>query len=100
MGEIWRLSATTLAGKIRLREISAREAALAALARLDDVNPKLNAVVEHRPNEVLAAADRVDARIAAGEDPGPLAGVPVTVKVNTDQAGYATTNGVTRAART
>ena len=95
MGEIWRLSATTLAGKIRLREISAREAALAALARLDDVNPKLNAVVEHRPNEVLAAADRVDARIAAGEDPGPLAGVPVTVKVNTDQAGYANTNGVT-----
>ena len=37
----------------------------------------------------------VDAALARGEDPGILAGVPVTVKVNVDQAGYATTNGVT-----
>ena len=94
MSEIWRLSATALADMIKRREVSAREAALAGLARLDAVNPKLNAVVEHRPAEVLAAADRVDAMIAAGEDPGALAGVPVTVKVNTDQAGFATTNGL------
>ena len=95
MSEIWQLSATTLADKIRRREISAREAALAGLARLDAVNPLINAVVDHRPAEVLAAADRVDAQIAAGENPGLLAGVPVTVKVNTDQAGYASTNGLT-----
>ena len=36
---------------------------------------------------------RIDRLIARGDDPGPLAGVPVTVKVNTDQAGFATTNG-------
>ena len=94
MSEIWRLSATTLADKVRRREISAREAAVAGLARLDEVNPKLNAVVDYRPAEVLAAADRVDAQIAAGGNPGLLAGVPVTVKVNTDQTGFATTNGL------
>ncbi len=95
MTEIWRLSAAALAQMVRRREVSAREAAEAALARLDAVNPRLNAVVEHRPEEVRAAADRIDRTIAAGEDPGVLAGVPVTVKVNADQAGFATTNGVT-----
>jgi len=64
------------------------------LDRLDGVNPALNAVVDHRPDEVLARAREVDAQLARGEDPGVLAGVPVTVKVNVDQAGYATTNGV------
>ncbi len=94
MTELWRLSATGLAARIRGREVSAREAAQAALDRLDAVNPALNAVVDHRPADVLAEADRVDAAIARGEDPGALAGVPVTVKVNLDQAGWATTNGL------
>jgi amidase len=61
---------------------------------LDAVNPTINAVVDHRPEEVLAEADRVDAAIARGEDAGLLAGVPVTIKVNADQAGFATTNGL------
>jgi amidase len=92
--DIWRLSATELAALIRHREVSAREAALAALARLDAVNPALNAVVAHRPEDVLAQADAIDAALAEGKDPGPMAGVPVTIKVNTDQAGYASTNGL------
>jgi amidase len=50
-------------------------------------------VVAHRPELVLSQADRIDRAVARGEDPGPLAGVPVTVKINTDQAGFATTNG-------
>ncbi len=95
MTDLWRLSATDLAARVRRREVSARETATDALARLDAVNPAINAVVEHRPAEVLARADAVDAAIARGEDPGVLAGVPITVKVNTDQAGFATTNGVT-----
>ena len=94
--EIWRLSATQLADRIRWKAISAREAAQAALDRLDAVNPAINAVIDHRPEEVLAQADAIDARIARGEDAGPLAGVPVTVKVNVDQKGYATTNGLTQ----
>ncbi len=94
MTEIWRLTASDLAQHIRSRAISAREASLAALARLDQVNPRVNAVVDHRPEDVLRQADAIDRRIGAGEAVGALAGVPVTVKVNIDQAGFATTNGV------
>lgn len=94
MSDIWRLSATELAALIKRREISAREAAEAALGRLDAVNPALNAVVEHRPASVRARADAVDAAISRGEEVGLLGGVPITVKVNVDQAGFATTNGL------
>ena len=94
MEDLWRLSATDVAALVRSKKISAKEAASAALARLDAVNPKINAVVDHRPADVLAQAAAVDAAIARGEDAGPLGGVPVTVKVNIDQEGFATTNGL------
>jgi len=94
MNDIWRLSATELASQIRSGEISAREAAKSALDRLNAVNPAINAVIDHRPEETLAQADAVDAALAKGEDPGTLAGVPITIKVNVDQAGFATTNGL------
>jgi amidase len=94
MDNLWRLSAADLAALIRGKKVSAKEAATAALARLDAVNPAINAVVDHRPEEVLAQASAIDAAIGRGEEVGPLAGVPVTVKVNIDQQGFATTNGV------
>jgi amidase len=94
MQDLWRLSAAEMASLIRSKKVSAKEAATAALARLDAVNPKINAVVDHRPEDVLAQASAVDAAIGRGEDPGPLGGVPVTVKVNIDQEGFATTNGL------
>jgi amidase len=94
MQDLWRLSAAEMAALIRSKKVSAKEAAAAGLARLDAVNPKINAVVDHRPEDVLAQAAAVDAAIGRGEDPGPLAGVPVTVKVNIDQEGFATTNGL------
>ena len=92
--DLWRLSAVDIAALIRSKKISAKQAAAAALARLDAVNPKINAVVDHRPEDVLAQAAGVDAMIARGEDAGALGGVPVTVKVNIDQDGFATTNGL------
>ena len=95
MTETWKLPASALAALIRSRQVSAREVATEALARLDSINPHLNAVVAHRPDEVFAAADAVDKVIASGGDAGLLGGVPVTVKVNTDQEGHATTNGLT-----
>src|SRR4051812_13152776 len=82
MEDLWRLSAETIAGLIRSKKASAMDAATAALARLEVVNPKINAVVDYRPEDVLAHARGIDAAIERGEDPGPLAGVPVTVKVN------------------
>ena len=94
MNDIWRLSASDLAQEIKTRKISAREATQAALRRLDAVNPAINAVVAHKPEESLAQADAIDAVIAKGGDAGMLGGVPVTVKVNVDQVGFATTNGV------
>src|ERR1700742_1459290 len=94
MQDIWRLPAKELAGLIRTRKVSAKEAASSALARLDAVNPAINAVVDHRPDDVLAQAAAVDAAIARGDDVGVLAGVPVTIKANIDQAGYANTNGL------
>ena len=94
MQDLWRLSAADLAALIRSKKVSAAEAATAALARLHAINPKINAVVDHKPAEVLAEAASIDAAIGRGRDVGPLAGVPVTVKVNIDQVGFATTNGL------
>ena len=94
MTEFCRLPATEIAALVRARKASATEVAKDALARLDAANPPINAVVDHRPEETLAEAARVDAAIARGEVPGPMAGVPVTIKVNIDQKGYATTNGL------
>lgn len=94
MQDLWRLSAAEIASLIRSKKVSAKEAATAALVRLNAVNPKINAVVDHRPEDVLAQAAAVDAAIGRGEDAGPLGGVPVTVKVNIDQEGFATTNGL------
>ncbi len=93
MKDIWLLSATELAQNVKGRKISAREAAQAALERLEAVNPAINAVIDYRAEDVLAQADAVDARIGRGEEGGLLAGVPVTVKVNLDQENFATTNG-------
>ena len=94
MQDLWRLPAKDIAALIRSKKISAKEAASAALARLDAVNPSINAVVDHRPADVLAQAGAIDAAIAGNENLGPLAGVPVTVKVNIDQEGFASTNGL------
>jgi amidase len=94
MTDLWHLSAAELAALIKSKKVSAREAASAALARLDAVNPKINAVIDHRPENVLQQAAEVDGRIARGEEVGALGGVPVTVKVNIDQEGFATTNGL------
>lgn len=94
MGELWQLDATDLARLVRTGRAGAREAVASVLARLDQVNPHLNAVVQQMGEAALAAADAADTRRARGEDLPPLHGVPVTVKVNVDQVGYATTNGV------
>jgi amidase len=88
------LTASALAALVRSRQISAEEATRATLARIDRLNPALNAIVQRMDDQALTDARAIDARIAKGEDPGPLAGVPVTVKVNIDQAGFATTNGL------
>lgn len=92
--ELWRWSATHLARAIANAEISAREAVQCCLDRIDAVNPLVNALVEVSHDEALEAADRADRLRASGQALGPLHGVPVAIKVNSDQAGHATTNGI------
>lgn len=94
MDELWTLGAADIAAAVRSKRHSAVEATRSALARIDAVNPAINAVVDRFDDEALAEAAAVDAALARGDDPGPLAGVPVTVKANVDQRGRATTNGL------
>ena len=94
MSEIWQLSATELAQRIARRQLSSAEVVDAHLARIDAVNPALNAVVRVLADEARAAAALADKKLAAGETIGPLHGVPFTVKENIDMAGLPTTWGV------
>ncbi len=88
------LSAREIARRVRSGELSAREvtqAVLEHIARVDGLPGQLGGDPQAEPDKVhafitltaeraLAQAETVDARLAAGEDPGPLAGVPFTVK--------------------
>ena len=92
--EYWRLSAVELAQAIRSRQASAREVMQSVLDRIAETNPRINALTAVFPEEALAAADAADAAVERGDALGPLHGVPVTIKVNVDVAGQATTDGV------
>src|SRR6204780_3575259 len=78
---------------IRKGTTTSREVVEAHLERIDAVNPAINAVVEVRRDQVRAEADAADAKQRAGEPLGVLHGVPFSVKVNLDQAGYTTNEG-------
>lgn len=92
--ELWKLGAVELAEAIRSRRVSSREVVEAHLSRIEAVNPSLNAVVVVLAEQALEAADAADSALAAGEEAGPLHGVPMTVKENIDLTGSATTMGV------
>lgn len=92
--ELWRKTATELAGLIARGDVSSREVVDAHLARIDEVNPRLNAIVRRLDREARAAADEADSARRSGVELGPLHGVPCTVKENIDLAGTPTTNAV------
>ncbi len=95
--DLWRLGAVELAGLIRERTVSAREAATSVLDRIDAVNPRINALAEVMRVEALQVADAADRALAGGQTPGALHGLPITIKVNVDTAGHATTDGIVAA---
>jgi len=95
MTELWQLGALELADRIRAEEVSSREVLEAHLARVDECNGALNAIVRLLTDEARSAADAADAAVAAGARLGRLHGVPCTVKENIDLAGTPTTQGVT-----
>ena len=91
---LWQWSATSLAKAIREKRISSREVIQAHLDRIEAVNHKVNAVTVVLEEDALRTASEADKKIAAGEELGPLHGVPVTFKENIDLVGSATTHGI------
>ena len=85
--------AVDAAGMVRRGEVSSRELTEMLLARIDAVNPELNAVVEVRREAALRQAAAADEAIARGDDVGPLHGVPMTIKDSFNVAGLHTTWG-------
>lgn len=92
--ELWRMGACELAAAIASGETTASEVVDAHLARIEDVNPHVNAVVRVLATAARRDAADADAALAAGQPVGPLHGVPITVKENIDLAGTPTTNGL------
>ena len=86
------LTAAELARRVRARELSPVEVLEACLARVEALNPTLNAVVTLDPR-AMDEARALERRIGAGEDVGPLAGVPVGIKDVTQVGGLRTTFG-------
>lgn len=78
---------------VRKGDLKAAEVLEDCLARIDRANPQLNAFVHLDADLARAAAAAVDAAVAAGRDPGPLAGVPFGVKDLEDCAGLPTSHG-------
>ncbi|MGL4285994.1 MAG: amidase [Phreatobacter sp.] len=93
-GQPWQWEAADLAQMIRAGTISSREVVQSCLARMDQVNGTINAVVRRFDEEALAAADAADAARRRGDALAPLHGVPVTIKINIDQKGHPTDGGV------
>src|SRR5262245_36141990 len=84
-------TATTIRNDIAAGRLSAVEACRAALDRIATVNAPVNAFNLITGDRALARAQEVDKRRAAGEPPGPLAGVPIAIKDNIDVRGVLTT---------
>ncbi len=94
MSELWRMGAAELAEQIRTGAASSREVLEEHLARVEAVNPHLNAIVGVLATSAREAADAADRAVAEGGPIGPLHGVPFSVKENVDVVGTATTQGV------
>lgn len=94
------LSARDLAARIAAGEVSALEAVEAAIARIEAVNARLNAVVVKRYDAAREEARAADAARARGESLGPLHGVPITIKESLDLTGTPSTFGISTLAST
>ena len=92
---LWQLSAREIARRVRAGETTALAVIEAHLARIDAVNPVVGAATVVFADRARDLAASIDARVAAGEEVGPLAGVPFSVKENIDLTWSASTQGWT-----
>jgi len=93
MRDVTHTSAAKLARAIRRKQVSSAEVVDAYLNRIEEVNPKLNAVVQLTADAARKAARKADAALAKGQALGPLHGVPFTCKDALDVAGVVSTGG-------
>ena len=89
--DLMSLTAVELGRKIKAKEVTVREAVLAAYDKIDEKEAELNCYVTTTKEAALAKADEVQTKIDAGELTGPLAGVPVAIKDNMCTRGVLTT---------
>lgn len=82
-----------LAGRVRAGDLSSRELTQHALDRIDATNHEVGSFVAVDADAALAQATAIDDRVAAGEELGPLAGIPLGVKDTEDAIGFRTTKG-------
>ena len=80
--ELYRKNACELASMLRAKEVSAKEITQSVLARIEQTEPSVEAFLSVNAEKALEQAEKVDAKIAAGEELGALAGIPVAVKDN------------------
>ena len=93
MSELIYWSACRMAREIRSGRLRAREAVDACLARIEAVNPEINAVVQLVADRARDEADALDRLAARGQFKGPLHGVPITIKDSFDTEGVVSTGG-------
>ena len=94
MTELWSLHAHQISKLFRNKEISATDIYNSLINHIEEINPKINAIVIKTYEDAKKQAKILDKKIKNGDTLGLLAGVPITIKVNTDQNGYPSTNGL------
>src|SRR6185437_3160402 len=93
MTDLTFLSATEMVAQIREKKLSPVDLAEAHLAKIERLNPKLNAFVQVDPERVRRDAREAQSAITKGGELGPLHGVPITVKSSIDVAGMRIESG-------
>lgn len=92
MTELWERDAHVVADDVRRGSVSARDVLDTHLDRIERLDPQLNSVCHLDADAARARAEEIDAEIAAGRDPGPLAGVPIGVKELASVGGWPETH--------
>lgn len=87
------LSAHEMASQIRQKKISPGELVEAHLAKIERLNPKLNAFIHSDPERLRGEVHKAESRLASGDHLGPLHGVPISIKNSVDVAGMKIESG-------
>ena len=93
MSEAIYWSASRIAAEIRAGKLTSREIVDACIERIEQVNPKINAVVQLAAEPARKEADELDRLTGSGQFKGPLHGVPITIKDSLDSEGIVSTGG-------